>query len=615
MTKREKIRLKRLAKLSMQLRRNSSEPHLCRLSSEQLHYICHRLGMSCFVEACPGGGKTEVVGMKAAFELAGWCQRSAGIAILAFTRNAAKVIRERVARYAGEDRAQHPHFIGTIDSWIHGYLLHPFGHAITGYAGTDGDKSVRIIEAESRAPFLNTYRVTTAEGKVIPANRYYKRYNGSLEGAPRTNIDHFDYDRLMETKNRFLKGGFATYEDAEYICFQVLKRYSCIANLLSKRFPYIIIDECQDLSYSQLCIFYKLVEAGAAVHLIGDPKQAIYEFRKVNPEDLLRFVGRLRLHRRSLTRNFRSNQEIIDTFGRLIAGSPRIRGEQPTTCTPPCRLWQYTSETITDLPGHFAALVADFQLDKNRSCVLVRGTSLLSQLHPRRGSPRSPTELFATALAAWNETHRSTAAIESALQNTGKCLSLLGYAGRGYHQHQHCPDQFRPHEWRQLLATILNNAHELYPFVAGQTWSSWARDLKQYLHGVWDSLQDTATEAAAALRRIRAPQGKSRDEVAAAMHPTTPSHGLRVTTIHDVKGETFDAVLLISAQNKLSPGGHIDHWLHPSPDNEEYRRFAYVACSRPQHLLVLATPQLEVQQVDEIRGLGFAPEQLPLGPV
>ena len=611
MTKREKARLKRLAKLCVQLRRSSSEPNLSRLSGEQLHYICHRLPMNCYVEACPGSGKTEIVGMKAAFELAAWVSRSAGLAILAFTRNAAKVIRERVAFYAGEDTAQYPHFIGTIDSWLHGYLLHPFAYTITGFDGIDGDKSIRIIETESRAAFLNNYKVTTTKGKGIQANQYYRKHNGALEGAPRTNITQFDNARLSETKDRFLKAGFATYEDAEYLAYQVLKWHPEIARLLSRRFPYIIVDECQDLSDSQLCIFYELLKAGTALHLIGDPQQAIYEFRKVSPKNLLRFVKNQKLHRRPLTRNYRSNQQIIDTCGRLIAASSRIRGVQLTTCSPPCRLWQYTPETLTDLPAHFRALVDDAELDKRKSCIVVRGTSLLARLHPRRGNPHRPAELFAAALAAWHEPERSTAAIEIALQNAGKCLSLLGYAGRGHYQHQHCPDNLRPHEWRQLLASILNEAQDLYPFVEGQTWSTWAKSLKEFLNGVWSLLPGAVPDFRAAARRVRAPQGKSKDTVADELQPTRSTHGLRITTIHDVKGETFDAVLLISAPNKSSPGGHFDHWLHPDPDNEEYRRFAYVACSRPRHLLVLATPQLKDRQLEELSGLGFEPMVLP----
>jgi DNA helicase-2/ATP-dependent DNA helicase PcrA len=70
------------------------------------------------------------------------------------------------------------------------------------------------------------------------------------------------------------------------------------------------------------------------------------------------------------------------------------------------------------------------------------------------------------------------------------------------------------------------------------------------------------------------------------------SKRIRITTIHDVKGETFDAVLLVSAENRNSKGGHYEQWLNPTQGHEEYQRFAYVACSRPRHILVIANPKM-----------------------
>lgn len=38
------------------------------LSEEQLDFILHPIDKACFLKACPGSGKTEVVGIKAAYE-------------------------------------------------------------------------------------------------------------------------------------------------------------------------------------------------------------------------------------------------------------------------------------------------------------------------------------------------------------------------------------------------------------------------------------------------------------------------------------------------------------------------------------------------------------------
>lgn len=77
------------------------------------------------------------------------------------------------------------------------------------------------------------------------------------------------------------KSGFFTYEDIDHLAYRLLLINSDIAELVSKRFPVVIVDECQDLSYAQLQILQILHRHGTAIHLIGDLNQAIYEFRQI----------------------------------------------------------------------------------------------------------------------------------------------------------------------------------------------------------------------------------------------------------------------------------------------------------------------------------------------
>ena len=611
MNKREERRLQLLYKLCERLNSSITDQNLHRLSYEQLQYINHRLRTPCYVEACPGSGKTEVVGMKAAYEFAGWGEKFTGIAILTFTRNAAAEIRGRVIQYAGSKAATHPHFIGTIDSWLHNYLVQSFAHAITGYVGKDGDKSVRVVENESRAGFLNNYNVVDGQGSAILANQYYKNHNGDLEGSTiRRSIANFDQGHLDSTKDRFLRDGFVTYQDAEYICLRVLRRHPVIAELLSKRFPYIVIDECQDLSGTQLCIFYELLRVGTALQLVGDLNQAIYEFRKVNPKHVASFVQKQGLCTKTLTNNYRSNQRIVDFCSRLIGSPRRIHGCKSTICDIPCVLWQYTDETFKFLPECFDSLIARVELNTQKCCIVTRGTSLLKQLHPQKERRTNPVELFAAALTCWHLPDRSAIDIDIALHSIGKSLSLLAYSGRGHHQKQYCPEDVDPKAWRIFLADILDNANDLYPFTQNLNWSDWARRLKSYLEGIWPSLPAKGKIWGAVSRRIRAPSNRGETNIAEEMQSIGPTSNLRITTIHDVKGETFEALMLISSKDRRSKGGHFEQWLHPEPGKEEYQRFSYVACSRPQHLLVVATPPLSENQLQELVDLGLEPQDM-----
>ena len=58
------------------------------LSDEQVAYVTAPLEEDIYLNACPGSGKTEVIGVKAAYEINRWKQKINGIAILTFTNSA-----------------------------------------------------------------------------------------------------------------------------------------------------------------------------------------------------------------------------------------------------------------------------------------------------------------------------------------------------------------------------------------------------------------------------------------------------------------------------------------------------------------------------------------------
>ena len=77
----------------------------------------------------------------------------------------------------------------------------------------------------------------------------------------------------------------------------------------------------------------------------------------------------------------------------------------------------------------------------------------------------------------------------------------------------------------------------------------------------------------------------------------------RFSTIHQVKGETHDATILVSS---LQPGPHQSHWKDWLADPaSEAARFAYVASSRPRHLLIWAVKKLKDDELKILSDLGF----------
>lgn len=603
------------------------------LSEEQLDFILHPLKTACYLKACPGSGKTEVVGIKAAYEIAEWKEKFTGIAVLSFTKNAAKEIADRIKKFGGTNATQHPHFIGTIDSWLHGYILHPFAHKATGYTCKNFDKSYRLVDNEERYDFLTSFQTVLSYNpfKAAWVNDYYFECTTpiGLQSQSRildlSAVSITNSNDLKKNKKKFLQAGLATYADAEFLCYYLLKKNETILENVVKRFPIIVIDECQDLSNNQLEILKLLNQKGAIIHFIGDNNQSIYEFKKVYIEKINAFIADNKLTEKLLTKNFRSNQKIVNVsigLEKYNTGKTPIPvvGNEGERTSKSCILWEYTADEFLQLPQKFIDHLnlinstiqkPESKIEIGKSGILARAHSILSGFRSHPTSDLTKIELFANALNCWDNNPRTGKDMQNALQQIGKSISMLAYDGNGNHQHQYCPDAYNQIEWREQLSDLIvkatNTATGIYPF-AGLTWTQWVAKLKPFLENYWVNFRSPTNEWDSVKAKIKSPNGSAAKLVIETIKvcQNTYSEKIRMTTFHDVKGETLDAVLVVSAKDKKSKGGHVEQWISQNSNEKEFVRFAYVASSRPKHLLIWAIPKIANNQfINKIKNLGF----------
>jgi DNA helicase-2/ATP-dependent DNA helicase PcrA len=614
-------KLKIAYKLSSMLKCELTD--LTRLSSEQMEYIHRYIKDHVFLRACPGSGKTEVIGLKASYEISKWQEQNiGGLAVLTFTNSAAKELNNRIRKYSELTIGTHPHFIGTFDSWLHNFLLHPFCHYLTAYKGKDGDKSIRIIEQDSGADFMYAYQFKVDhKGKKVPvkATEYHFKDNwktvvGDTDIAKSIisrGLTTTEFEEFKTVKTKFIKDGFATYSDAEFLCCRLLTKFKFLTQKIALRFPVIIVDECQDLSEDQLTIIDILQQKGTIFHFVGDINQAIYEFRDVNPELLMAYIQKKKFLELKLTKNYRSNQSIVDLTSLMIGNSDIVQANIGNLIPAPCILWQYDDQSFSDLPTKFEELILKHSLTLNQCVILARGKSTLDPLRVQNQNNKyTKIELFAIALHCWNKQQRNTDELTNALLYAGKFFFSIAYGGHPDVKNQYCPDGIDPVEWRLLLKRLLDEANVLYPFKANgvdMTWKNWVVLVKQFLMNKWFLLKYSSVTYDKIKNGIKSPDNKG-DKYVHEIHSfTNLKNPFRTTTIHSVKGETLEAVLLISHKNKQSKGGHHSHWFREGNFTEEHIRFAYVACSRPKHLLVIATPMLSATELTQLKKIGLVP--------
>ncbi|MFJ4067277.1 UvrD-helicase domain-containing protein [Pseudomonas sp. NPDC089996] len=107
--------------------------------------------------------------------------------------------------------------------------------------------------------------------------------------------DEADQKALLTNKKRFWAAGFATYGDIDILALVGMQeeKFKDYFSRIARRFPLVIVDECQDLSAEQLLIVKRLSLLGVKFHFVGDLNQSIYGFRKSNPASVRRRMEEL----------------------------------------------------------------------------------------------------------------------------------------------------------------------------------------------------------------------------------------------------------------------------------------------------------------------------------
>jgi DNA helicase II / ATP-dependent DNA helicase PcrA len=228
------------------------------------------------VRACPGSGKTYCVAAKLSKLISEWDTPHKGIAAISFTNTAWQEIRKK-CKEEFKTELNHPHFLGTIDSFINQFIFLPFGH----------------LEMKcNKRPVLVGEPYGIWNSKQFAMN-HFDNVSFDIEGNPYAlnklliKGDWSKNKSIVETKKRLNRAGFAIQADANFFAMKVLENHSfkSVLQSLVQKFSWLIIDEAQDTSDIQMRIIELLIAEGLEnVMIVGDPDQAIFVWNKAKPE-------------------------------------------------------------------------------------------------------------------------------------------------------------------------------------------------------------------------------------------------------------------------------------------------------------------------------------------
>jgi len=546
------------------------------LSDRQREIVFNKSGKF-VVRACPGSGKTYCVGARLARLIQSWEKKHEGIAVLSFTNVAWQEIEKKCGKQFNVSKILYPHFLGTIDSFVNKYVFLPFGHL--------------VLKCNCRPTLVGEpHGIWSGKGYY---NSLFDNISYAIDGSmyaiqvKRMKKEWQKNQSITNAKKQNNKAGYATQNDANYFAMKILEKYPKVAQSIVARFPYLIVDETQDTSDIQMRIIDLLIENGLnEVMLVGDPDQAIFEWNDARPE---LFIQKFNEWENSiiLNENRRSSKNICDfTFGISSLNIASVSVNEQV------REFAYLPKIIT-YNNNLSQIVSDFieecqryeiNVSKESTAIIYRSKSIVNEIHG----------IHKTNFNAdiWKDNHTKEFA-------RGKFLYDNGYF----------KDGFKIVE-RVLLKTIHNLSYCSTRDIEDAIVKTGFVKYKSQVYSFINLLPQTNInigEWVEIANRVIKENGYG---FKLAVHKNALLHAFsqlfinedkqiieknyRYGTVHSVKGETFETVLLIlktKGAKEMTYKNLLNNNI-PISESEELR-IAYVGMTRPSKVLVIAVPDEE----------------------
>lgn len=545
------------------------------------------------VRACPGSGKTYSVATKLLSYIDKWEEYHQGVAVLSFTNVASEEIyKKALLLNQGISKLSYPHYIGTVDSFINEFIVLRYGYLMT----QDKVRPLIALSDNWKIPYRYWRAECHRNGCVDNIekfqwgidNQFYKDkeiVKCELRGKGKS-LPCQQYKLMLWRKNVIFQNEVASF------AYRLLKKYPMIAKAIVERFPVIIIDEAQDTSEEQMAVFDLLVEAGVkSMFLVGDPDQAIYEWRNANPECFKRKIGADLWKCVELTGNFRSSQHICNATSCFSAtlqgqrvneavGAYKDEGQKPI-------LLLTNGNTEAEVMDCFLEKCRSMEIEVNsdKVAVLSRGR-IHSNTDVKKLWQSKEMELVAKSAYEWKCGSRKKACSD---MSKVSFRILIGEEVDDYLMSKKTRDFTDEDNWKDFIIDVLSGLPDINTGIA-----EWVKQFIQLYSDILEKYKFRVEEGIDIKDIFKI---KTRD----SNNPNFKEIPLRNyfekktiedytrSSIHGVKGETYDAVLIyIKYKNgkTLTP-----KFLMEGDLENELMRIAYVAMTRPRRLLMIAMPE------------------------
>lgn len=560
------------------------------LTEEQIEFL--NAEGKVVVKACPGSGKTYSVANKLLKYLDNWKCDHQGIAILSFTNVASDEINKKtVSLNSNKVNIDYPHYIGTVDSFLNEYIVLRYGYLKT----HDHLRPIIALSDNWKMPFKWWWSACYQNGCVKSIDSFHMGLNNHFyKGKDAVTCEPRGRGLLLpcqQYKNMLYNNNVFFQNDVPLFAYELLKDSPSIASAIVERFPIIIIDEAQDTSEEQMAVFDLLAEHGIrSMFLVGDSDQSIYEWRNANPECFIKKINSESWKCIRFNCNFRCSQNICNAAAFF---SSSLKGEKANVA-----VGYYKDEKqkpiILLFKNYEENKVINYYLTKCKSMgIAVNPESVAVLTRKRIHSDTNivdlwkskEIELFAKAAYEWKFESRKKAYNDMSKASFG--IVVDKYTD-DYHMDRILRDYIDENKWKDFVIETLLCLPDVEIGIAEwikQAVTIYADILNKYDLKTYDGRK--LSDIFKIKKNDKNIPGFREIPLKFYFEKRICSEYTR-SSIHGVKGETFDAVLLLVSSTKgktLTPS-----FLANGSLENELMRMAYVAMTRPRRLLMIAMP-------------------------
>ena len=531
------------------------------------------------LRAAPGSGKTWTSCRRFIWRAANWPHRVGGLALLSFTNAAIREFKTATIDLGRRDLLFDPNYVGTFDAFVERYVLAPFGHLLTG-----ASKRPRLFPGPRPGDRNNTRLEVWKPGRTFPVPAWdvipypdgtKLRFKASSTSAnlPRT--------AAKAAVHELLSLGFYTHPQRVFWACDLLFKRPHIAELLARRFPEIIVDEAQDSNAWLLYLLNFLRKKGARVTLVGDPDQCIYEFSMADAASLVDLKERWSIPERPLSQSFRCNNQIAAAV-RPVGGNTDFTGVADGA-----NEWHRgfviadSSKTHSDSLTAFQRLMDQAEMSINSAAVVCRGHRQLESLRGKVNYTKLQGKAKRLAKAAFLRDSRHD--YRAASQIVEDIVRELTGDDPVWERIDSDPKARERVAVSLAIWKFVKNPNRLPP--VSHVGDSWIPSIRNQLANL---IAEIGLQCDVRLgHHIKTTGLATAQKVLPLFESVHEFPKVRHDTIHQVKGESIDGVLVIgSARFWNSVLAAVREGA-----NTENRRLAYVAMTRARHLLVVGLPK------------------------